>query len=102
MINIINRFTAEIAESDFYLRGGQTLRPSGGADWLTAVECFYGVVLVGGSTLAYFVPLIKEHDIGAKGMSPQFTCSDGSRKSQEACGSCEHTCGAFTPLLVYC
>lgn len=60
---------------------GQTARPEGGADWLTAVECFYGVSLVGGSTLPYFVPLIKD-DIGGPGMSPLCVCFKGSRKSE--------------------
>lgn len=50
------------------------MRPGGRADWLTAVECFYGVGLVGGSALPYFVPLIKGRDIGGPGMSPLCMC----------------------------
>lgn len=40
------------------------------ADRLRAVEFFYGVGLVGRSTVACFSPLIKGHDIGDTGMSP--------------------------------
>lgn len=61
------------------------------ADWFTAVECFYGVGLGGGSALLYFAPLIKGHDIRGKGMSPQCMCLHGSRKSLRTCGSGEGT-----------
>lgn len=70
------------------------MRPEGPADLLTAVECFYGVGLVGRSPLPYFVTLIKGHDTGATGMSPLCMCFSGSRKSLGLCES-----GA--PLLVY-
>lgn len=84
-------------ETVLCLTGGQTLRPEGGADWLTAVECFYGVGLVGGSTLPYFVPLIKGHDIGGTGMSPLCVCFSGSRKSL---GTCESGDGTRSPLTL--
>lgn len=59
------------------------------SDWLTAVECFYGVGLGGRSALLYFAPLIKGRDIGGKGMSPQCMCLHGGRKSLRTCGSGE-------------
>lgn len=66
------------------------------ADWLTAVECFYGVGLGGGSTLAFSVPLIKAHDTGGAGMSPQRMCLNASRKSLRTCESGEGTRRTFT------
>lgn len=61
------------------LSGGQILRAEDAADWLSAVECFYGVGLVGVSTLLYFVPPIKGHDTGDTGMSPVYPCFTGNR-----------------------
>lgn len=65
------------------------------ADWLTAVECFYGVGLGGGSALLYFAPLIKGRDIGGKGMSPLCICLHGGRKSLRPCESGEGTSCMF-------
>lgn len=44
-----------------------TQGPEGGADWLAAVECFYGV---GGSALLHLVPLMEGRDMRGSGMSP--------------------------------
>lgn len=73
----------------------------GGADWLPAVECFYGVGLEGGSPLPDFVPLIKGHDIGGSGMSPLCVFFKGNRKSSGTCESGERTRGPFALLTLY-
>ncbi len=69
---------------------------------LRAVECFYGMGLVGGSTLLYFAPLIKGHDIdGGPGMSPLCLCLKGSRKSLGTCESSEGTSRTFKQCCQY-